>query len=110
MYPQIIVTLRDFPGQEAFLPGLSQMFWDGWQPCIIVHESARTPQSFLSIVCCAFDSLVPENAKIGFEYLKYKSSESSPLEVCLVVNGTIYSSFNILVNTHLGTAGMYIRI
>ena len=46
-----------------------------------------------------------DNAKIGFEYLRYEGSESSSQQVCIVVNGTVLSSFHVIVNTHVGTAG-----
>ena len=47
-----------------------------------------------------------ENAQIGFEYLRYEGSESSPQQVCIVVNGTVQYSFNVVINTHVGIAGI----
>lgn len=49
-----------------------------------------------------------ENARIGFESLRYQCSESSNQEVCLVLNGSIQYSFTILVSTHEGIAGEWL--
>ena len=50
-------------------------------------------------------TLVHESASVGFESLKYESQESSNVQVCLNVNGAVHSSFSVLINTRVGTAG-----
>ena len=44
------------------------------------------------------------SARVGFESLQYEAAESSNLDVCIVVNGSLIYSFDLLVTTHAATA------
>ena len=54
-------------------------------------------------------AVIQESESVGFESLKYKSLESSDVQVCLNVTGTVHWNFSVLINTRvaMGTAGKF---
>ena len=78
-----------------------------FHPCSagIVYKAMHNTHDIHCNFCVAVFQIADyASAQVGFESLQYEAPESSNLDVCIVVNGSLIYSFDLLVTTHAATA------